>query len=108
MNNLNEHDKLNQQKFDKWAGKFEERNSIFRYFQKRVISIIPLPSDSNFLDLGCGTGWAVRYVSSLLKGQGYFVGIDVSENMIKKAKEVARDRECQFLQSQFRRPAVRK
>ena len=44
---------------------------------------------SNFLDLGCGTGWAVRYVSTLLKGEGHFVGIDLSEKMIKKAKEIA-------------------
>lgn len=89
MNNLNKHDKLNQEKFDKWAGKFEERGSIFRYFQKRVISLINLPGSSNFLDLGCGTGWAVRYVSMLLKGEGRSVGIDISEKMIKKAKQVA-------------------
>jgi ubiquinone/menaquinone biosynthesis C-methylase UbiE len=89
MKDLNEHDKLNQQKFDKWANNYEERNSIFRYFQKRVISLIDLHSPSNFLDLGCGTGWAVRYVSALLEGEGRFVGIDISENMIKKANEVA-------------------
>ena len=90
MNNLNEHDKLTQEKFDKWAENFEEKNSIFRYFQKRVISLINLSSPSNFLDLGCGTGWAVRYVSTLMKGEGHFVGIDISENMIKKAKEIAK------------------
>jgi ubiquinone/menaquinone biosynthesis C-methylase UbiE len=89
MNNPNEHDKLNQEKFDKWAEDFEETGSVFRYFQKRVISIIDFKNPSNFLDLGCGTGWAVRYVSTLLKGEGRFVGIDISGNMIRKAKEVA-------------------
>jgi ubiquinone/menaquinone biosynthesis C-methylase UbiE len=90
MNNLNEHDKLTQEKFDKWADKFEQRGSVFRYFQKRVISTIGLPCSSNFLDLGCGTGWAVRYAATVLKGEGHFVGIDISENMIEKAKELAK------------------
>jgi len=89
METLSQHDKLTQKKFDKWAEKFEERG-FFKYFQKRVISLINLQSNSNFLDIGCGTGWAVRYVSILLEGQGHFVGIDISQKMIEKAKEFAR------------------
>jgi ubiquinone/menaquinone biosynthesis C-methylase UbiE len=84
-----EHDKLTQAKFDSWAENYESRNSIFKYFQKRVIALIDFKKPSNFLDLGCGTGWAVRYVSTLLKDEGHFVGIDLSEKMIKKAKEIA-------------------
>jgi ubiquinone/menaquinone biosynthesis C-methylase UbiE len=87
MNELNEHDKLTQAKFDKWADNFEKRNSIFKYFQKRVISLINLRVPSNFLDLGCGTGWAVRYAASLLQNQGCFIGIDISGKMIRKANE---------------------
>lgn len=89
MSDLNEHDRLTQTYFDKWADTFEERGSIFRYFQNRVISLISFSDPSNFLDLGCGTGWAVRYVASLLKGNGHFVGIDISGKMIKRAKEIA-------------------
>jgi ubiquinone/menaquinone biosynthesis C-methylase UbiE len=44
-----------------------------------------------FLDLGCGTGWAVRYVSTQLAGEGKFIGIDISGGMIDKAKEKASD-----------------
>jgi ubiquinone/menaquinone biosynthesis C-methylase UbiE len=88
METLRQHDKLTQKKFDKWAEEFEERG-FFKYFQKRVISLINLQSNSNFLDMGCGTGWAVRYVSILLEGQGHFVGIDISQKMIEKAKELA-------------------
>jgi ubiquinone/menaquinone biosynthesis C-methylase UbiE len=39
------------------------------------------------LDLGCGTGWAVRYVVSLVHECGEFYGIDISSKMIEKAKE---------------------
>lgn len=87
MNELNEHDKLTQAKFDNWADNFEKRNSIFKYFQKRVISLINLRPPSNFLDLGCGSGWAVRYTASLLQNQGCFIGIDISSKMIRKANE---------------------
>jgi ubiquinone/menaquinone biosynthesis C-methylase UbiE len=89
MNNLNEHDRLTQGKFDRWADNYESKNSIFKYFQKRVIVLIHFQSPSNFLDMGCGTGWAVRYVSTLRRGEGHFVGIDISELMINKAKEIA-------------------
>ncbi len=90
MNNLNEHDKLTQEYFDKWANNFEKRGTPFQYFQRRVISIIDPKPNSSFLDLGCGTGWAVRYVSSLAGGKGHFIGIDISGKMIEKAKEIAR------------------
>jgi ubiquinone/menaquinone biosynthesis C-methylase UbiE len=90
MNNLNEHDKLTQKYFDKWAKNFEKMGFAFQYFQKRVISIMNPKPHSTFLDLGCGTGWAVRYVSSLAGGQGCFIGIDISEKMIEKAKEIAK------------------
>ena len=90
MDSLNEHDKLNQQYFDKWANNFEEKGFAFKYFQKRAISEIELKSGSAFLDIGCGTGWAVRYVASLLNYQGVFIGIDISEKMIERAIEIAK------------------
>jgi ubiquinone/menaquinone biosynthesis C-methylase UbiE len=44
----------------------------------------------HFLDIGCGTGWAVRYVASLLEDEGEFSGVDVSGNMIKMAQAQSR------------------
>lgn len=77
-------------KWDNWAKTFDNKWAApFRYLQKKVISIANLQNNSNFLDLGCGTGWAVRYAAGLLKGRGNFVGIDISEGMIAKAKENA-------------------
>ena len=48
-----------------------------------------LGSPANFLDLGCGTGWAVCYAATLLEGKGRLVGIDISKGMIEKAKRHA-------------------
>lgn len=90
MSELTEHEQLNQAYFDKWAKHFEKTGFAFRYFQKKVISNVQLQPNSSFLDIGCGTGWALRYVSSLLNHQGHFVGIDISEMMIEKAKQIAK------------------
>jgi demethylmenaquinone methyltransferase/2-methoxy-6-polyprenyl-1,4-benzoquinol methylase len=90
LNNLGNHEKATQIKFDKWAENFEETGFIFRYFQKRVISMIGLQPDTNFLDLGCGTGWAVRHVLQLLQGEGRFIGIDISKKMIERAKAMTK------------------
>jgi ubiquinone/menaquinone biosynthesis C-methylase UbiE len=90
MENINEHNKVNEQKWDAWSKTFDKKKfNYFRYMQKNVISMINLQENTNFLDLGCGTGWAVCYVATLLKGQGNFIGIDISKGMIEKAKENA-------------------
>jgi ubiquinone/menaquinone biosynthesis C-methylase UbiE len=87
LENLNTHNERNEHKWDIRARTFDKKRfDYFRYMQKRVISIINLHKNTNFLDLGCGTGWAVRYVANLLEGQGHFVGIDISKGMIEKAK----------------------
>ncbi len=85
-----DHTKLNQQKWDRWSRTFDNKwGAPFRYLQKRIVSLAELKSGGNFLDLGCGTGFAVHYAAELLKGQGNFVGIDISEGMIAKARENA-------------------
>ena len=88
-----EHNKANERKWDKWSKNFDKkgfRYLYFRYVQKKVISIANPRINSNFLDMGCGTGWVVCYAANLLKEQGNFVGVDLSEGMIAKAKENSR------------------
>jgi ubiquinone/menaquinone biosynthesis C-methylase UbiE len=88
MEGINEHNRENEQKWDIRAETFDEKRfDYFRYMQKKLISTVNLQKNTNFLDLGCGTGWAVSYVATLLKGQGSFIGIDISGRMIEKAKE---------------------
>jgi ubiquinone/menaquinone biosynthesis C-methylase UbiE len=89
MNTISTHEKAMQDKFDKWADSFEQNGKLFQYFQKKVIDIIDLKNKNSLLDLGCGTGWAVRYAAKLLNEDGYFYGIDISKRMIEKANELA-------------------
>jgi ubiquinone/menaquinone biosynthesis C-methylase UbiE len=90
MSHLAEHEKANEQKWDRRSQSFDnKRFDYFRWMQKQVLSLITFQAGASFLDLGCGTGWAVCYVADLLEGQGHFTGIDISQGMIERAEENA-------------------
>jgi ubiquinone/menaquinone biosynthesis C-methylase UbiE len=81
-----EHARLNERKWDARAVTYDKKRfDYFRWMQRRVIQLVDLRPGLHFLDIGCGTGWAVRYVAHLLQGQGQFHGIDLSSQMIEVA-----------------------
>lgn len=51
--------------------------------------LLPNLQDTHVLDLGCGFGWHCRYARE--QGASSVVGIDISENMIQKARELTND-----------------
>jgi ubiquinone/menaquinone biosynthesis C-methylase UbiE len=98
MDSQNDHAKLNENKWDSRAATFDKpRFDYFRWMQQRVIRLIDPKPGLHFLDLGCGTGWAVRYISSLLHDEGEFYGVDISGKMI----EMAQTRSCGFRNVHF-------
>ena len=87
MKNEKEHIELNKQKWDFWAESFDRKiYDFFRFMQKRTISLTALKEKDYFLDIGCGTGWAVRHASRIIKENGKAFGIDLSPKMIEIAK----------------------
>ncbi len=81
----------NISKWDKRSRNYEK--GVFDYFriiQKQVLDLIDFKSDTNFLDIGCATGWAVEYAAAKIKGKGKSIGIDISKQMIKKAITLSR------------------
>jgi len=68
MEEKSEHTELNAKKWDLRAGTFDEdlHSKHFHFAQKRTIAFLPSKEGICFLDMGCGTGWAVRYVARLL------------------------------------------
>ncbi len=85
---IQEHIKINETKWDSWADTYEDKRFDFlRYLQKKTVSLVQLKEGQRFLDIGCGTGWAVRYAASLMKENGEFYGVDLSSKMIEKAVE---------------------
>jgi ubiquinone/menaquinone biosynthesis C-methylase UbiE len=91
MKDETKHVQMNEAMWDKWA---EEdtldnngRNSKFlRAAQSKVISLLNFQPNVHFLDIGCGTGWAVGQAANLVNDKGLFYCVDLSPKMIEKAK----------------------
>lgn len=98
MESEKEHAKLNEEKWDLDAEGYDNRgsSSYLRSMQEKIVSLLDLKKGQRLLDLGCGTGRALRYASSLINGQGEFYGIDISSKMIEIAKANASDKNMHF------------
>jgi ubiquinone/menaquinone biosynthesis C-methylase UbiE len=83
---MDEVTKLNKEMWDSRAEIYDRCLAFLRWTQKKLVSVLQLGENPHLLDLGCGTGWAVRYAASLTNGHGKFYGIDISSKMIKKAE----------------------
>ena len=85
-----EHRQLNEAKWAGWAESLDKtgfRNSYLRRAQRELISLLEVKEDMSFLDVGCGTGWALGQIAVLAEGNGRFYGVDLSPEMIAKARE---------------------
>lgn len=81
---------LNEARWDQWAGTLDNagyRNDYLRKSQAEVLSLLDWDRPVNFLDIGCGTGWAVEQAALLSRSNGSFYGIDLSSQMTGKARE---------------------
>ena len=91
MNVNRDNNAANEQKWSRRAATYDDKwHDYFRFMQKELISMAKINPPINFLDLGCGTGWAVCHVAQMTNGQGNFVGIDIAKGMIEKSKENAK------------------
>ena len=90
------HLQINEARWDKWAETVDGKSLKYDYLrsaQLGVISLLNLKENVCMLDIGCGTGWALGQVANLIDGKGTFYGVDLSEKMIKKAKDNFKGRE---------------
>lgn len=74
------------ERFDEWASSYSDGriSAWFRFYQSMALSLLDLEEGEGFLDVGCGTGWAVRQAAESLKA-GQACGIDISPKMIENA-----------------------
>jgi ubiquinone/menaquinone biosynthesis C-methylase UbiE len=97
------HLRLNEAKWNKWSETADGKGWLYDYLRRAqlsVISLLDIKENMNFLDIGCGTGWAVGQAAKLAGNKGLFYGVDLSSGMIDKAKENFKDRtNFHFLQS---------
>ncbi len=77
-----------RRRFDRWAGRYErDRRSRFNARpQREALAALQLRSSDRLLDVGCGTGAAVRQAAAVAARA---VGADISPEMIKRASDLA-------------------
>jgi len=89
-----DHIRLSKDKWNKWAESADGKGLVYDYLRKAqssVISLIGVKEKMSFLDIGCGTGWAIGQAAKAIGLNGTFYGVDLSPKMIEKAKENFKD-----------------
>ncbi len=77
--------------FDDWAQRGRaEGMELGHAFSARVgFERLGLESGDRYLDVGCGNGYTVRWAAGLIGDEGRGVGIDLSDEMIARAKKAS-------------------
>ncbi|HYA33324.1 MAG TPA: class I SAM-dependent methyltransferase [Candidatus Bathyarchaeia archaeon] len=76
----------NEEFFDSRAETYDKRFWFTHKGLWKFVFLLQLGNNPYLLDLGCGTGWALRYAANRTKGQGEFYCVDNSSKMIEQAK----------------------
>jgi arsenite methyltransferase len=90
--NTNRADDLLREEFNRWAeaGKGEEMERHHLDITEKAIRMMELRPGERILDLGCGAGWATRILARLVgeapEGFGQVIGLDISDEMIRRAR----------------------
>ena len=90
-------DELLQQEFNRWGeqGRGEEMERHHLDITGKTLRVMELKPGERVLDLGCGAGWATRILARLVadgaEGRGQVVGLDIADEMIRRARTASRD-----------------
>ena len=76
-----------REEFNQWVrdGRSSGLESHHRSFVEDMVPLMGVGNRDRILEVGCGEGWASRLLSSLVP-EGLVVGLDVSDEMIRKAR----------------------
>jgi len=86
-----------RQEFNNWVlnGRAAGMESRHLSIAEQTIRRMDLKPGERVLDLGCGTGWATRVIARLVAegpvGFGQVIGLDISDEMIARAREASRE-----------------
>ena len=83
------HIRQNTEMWDKWADTIDGKGWRYEFLRKsqaKLVEILGLKQGVRLLDVGCGTGWALRRASERVNDNGLFYGVDLSPKMIERAR----------------------
>lgn len=94
--NITNTDEDMRREFNEWAetGKGEEMEHHHLSITQQTLGLMDLKPGQRVLDLGCGAGWASRLLAKVVGGgeqPGQVVGLDVSDEMIRRARANSTD-----------------
>lgn len=77
-----------QEIFDDWArrGRAEGMEAGHGFSARLGFERLGLQRGQQYLDVGCGNGYTVRWAAALVGDEGRAVGLDLSEEMIARAR----------------------
>lgn len=78
-----------------WVDSQALLDGILQPFEDVLVSIVAARGARRVLDVGCGTGSTTRAVARLLGTRGNCVGVDISEQMIDAARQLAEREQVQ-------------
>ncbi len=90
-------EELVREEFNRWAeqGRGEEMERHHISIAEQTIRRMDLRPGERVLDLGCGAGWATRILARFVadgpQGFGQVVGLDISDEMVRRARAASRD-----------------
>ena len=88
-------DEILREEFNRWAedGRADGLENHHLNIAEQTLQQMDLRAGERVLDLGCGTGWATRLLARLVSdrpsGSGQAIGLDVSDEMIRRARELS-------------------
>ena len=90
-------DEILRDEFNRWAedGRGDEMENHHLNITEQTVRQMDLRPGERILDLGCGTGWATRLLARIV-GEGpdelgQVIGLDVSDEMIRRARAQSKD-----------------
>jgi len=87
--------------FDEWARTGRDRGMAERHWHtaKEALAMLPVEEGDTVLDLGTGSGYALRALRERSIGRGY--GVDASPEMLDNAQDYTDDPAIAYLQADF-------
>jgi arsenite methyltransferase len=91
-----------QAEFDEWAAEGRDKGMEERHWHtaKHVLALMPVEPGDTVLDLGTGSGYALRALHETADaGRGY--GLDASGEMLRNARSYTESDDIAFLRGEF-------